>query len=267
MAEIIDPLIFAVCGLLALVLLRYLWLRNERRKLAKMPSAHYAERFDRELDDDEKDKDYSGRVIKRLRARVIEGRVELTWEYHPSFIHRGFVLTGKGRYGDGDWQPLVFEPFEDSGSWNEGFKYGETRSYLFIVKKQYFFFFGLFGEEPTEIVYDQISVPVRKGRYHKEIAEHLRDRKDVMSELAGYKLAEREAKRVMGFIRDEKPPVPIPETQVDKLKKRLHTNTELEDYLEQRTAEINGHPSWSEDRKRQEIKRMHEAKNEMGLED
>lgn len=258
MVSVLDALILGVVSLMALVLLRWFWLSRERRKLGRKPSLHEAERFDPDFEGDEKDRTYSGRIIRRLRSSMAPGRVEIHWELHPEFIHRGFVLTGKSRRDEGEWQPLPIEPWEDNGSLTEGFKYGETRSYLFTIKKKYWFFFGLFGEEPTEIVYDQISFAVRSGRYHKEMTEHMRDRTEFLKQVADYGNAEREVRKVM---RERH----LTDTRVEKLEQRRRAKSELADYLEQRTAEINANTSWSDERKRKEIERVERMVEEMEL--
>jgi len=93
----------AVCvfvGAMVFVLWRWKWLRRERRRFSAFSNG-YSDRFDSEKFQDEDDRLYTGRVISRLRTHLIEGRVEIHWEYRRQFIHRGFVLTAKCRRNDG----------------------------------------------------------------------------------------------------------------------------------------------------------------------
>ena len=265
MDGIIDPLICVLAGLMVLVLLRWLWLRRERRRLTKISSRYDTERFNPDVCDDEDDKTYAGRVIKRLRSRLIEGRVEIHWEYNAPFIHRGFVLTAKSRRNDGDWQPLALEPYQDSGSWIECFNYGESRSYLFTVKKAYRFFFGLFGEQPDEIVYDQISFSVRKGKFLKEKKELIQDRTALLSEVKEYVRAEQDIRKMMNVRPESTASLPKEETMVDRLEKRRKARSELADYIDQKTAEINAHSNWSEERKRREVEHLQQIVEEAQL--
>src|SRR5258708_3291736 len=133
MDEVMNALTGILVGLIVLVIVRWSWLYNERRLLFHFPT-RFDERFDPEHSDDEADRIYQGRIIERLRSHLIEGRVEIHWEFRPEFIHRGFIVTAKSRRNDGDWQTLAMEPFQDSGSWIECFNYGESRSYVFTVK-------------------------------------------------------------------------------------------------------------------------------------
>jgi hypothetical protein len=206
-------------------------------------------------------------VIKRLRSHLIEGRVEVHWEFNPEFIHRGFVLSAKCRRNDGDWQPLAMEPYQDSGSWIECFNYGESRSYLFAVKKSYQFFFGLFGEAADEIVYDQISFSVRKGKYLKEKKELIRDRRELLGEVKEYVRAEQEIRQLVSRRPESTPGINAPQGLIEKLEKRRKAQSELADYLERETAKINADSSWSEERKLREIERLNEMVAEAKLEE
>lgn len=266
MDAVMNALICVLLVLIVLVLWRWRWLRTERRKLTQSSDA-FVERFDPEHYEDERDQTYHGRVIKRLRSRVIEGRVEVHWEYQPEFVHRGFVLTAKCRRNDGDWQPLALEPYQDSGSWIECFNHGESRSYLFTVKKSYRFFFGLLGEAADEIVYDQISFSVRKGKFMKERAESLKDRNNVHEELIKYLKTGEEIRQIMNPRADSKPAISAPETKIDKLEKQRKAEVEIAEYIERETAKINAQPGWSEQRKAEEIRRLNEMVTEAALED
>jgi hypothetical protein len=271
MDEILRVFIFVLCGLFFLVLGRWFWLRGEREQLSLTPSSHEAERFDPNTSEDEYDRTYSARVIKRLRTRLIEGRVEIHWEFHPGFIHRGFVLTAKCRRNDREWSVLALEPYQDSGSWIECFNYGESRSYLFVVKKAYRFFFGLFGEPADEIVYDQISFSVRKGKFLKEKAEVLRDRRNVIREAREYHREEQELREILSPkakpVEAAKASNPIADSKASRLERRLREEAEMEDLIERKTAEINAHPTWTSERKLGEIERLKQRVTEMGLED
>src|SRR5215218_5347785 len=187
-----------VCALVAmcfLVVWRWEWIKSERTRLSRLVPVE-DHRFNRDVSADEDDQTYHGRIIKRLRARVIEGRVEVHWEYNPEFILRGFVLTGQFSRNGSTWQPLPLQPQETSGSWIETFNYSETCTYLFTVKKSYWFFGGLLGEEPDEMVGNQISFAVRKGRYRKEKKEQLRDRADLVVEAERYVRAMRSVRQL-----------------------------------------------------------------------
>jgi hypothetical protein len=150
-------------------------------------------------------------VAGPLRFQVIEGRMKIHWEFDPKFVHRGFMLIAKRRRNEGDWLPLALEAHQDSGSWIECFNYGESRSYLFTVKSTYRFFFGMFDEPADEVVCDQISFSVRKGRYLKEKKELIRDRRELLEELNGYMRAGRELKGTMSVL-SEKSASPPPKT-------------------------------------------------------
>jgi hypothetical protein len=266
MAEFVDPLIGIFSVLLLLVLMRWAWLSSARRKLSRSISAPELERFDPDIHDDEDDKEYSARVIERLRARVVEGRVEIHWKYRAEYVRKGFFLTGKSRQSGGDWRPLEIEPYEDSGSWIEDFNYGESRSYLFTVKKKYWFFFGLFNEEPMEVVCDQISFAVRKGRYLKEKKELIRDRTDLVRAATDYGIAVKEARRAGRLMNAPDEPPAIAETKLERLERVRKSRAEMVDYIEKQTAAINSNPAWSPERKEQEIERLTQMLEEMELE-
>lgn len=265
MDAVVNTLICVLVGSIFFVLWRWSWLRGERRKLIRASPA-YDERFNPHNGSDEDDKTYHGRVIKRLRSQVIEGRVEIHWEYVPGFAHRGFILTAKCRRNAGDWQTLAMEPYQDSGSWIECFNYGESRSYLFTVKKTYRFFFGLFGEPGDEIVYDQISFSVRKGKYLKEKKELIQDRRELLVEVKEYARTEQEIRQMMRAPVASKPSISKPESLIDKLEKRRQEEMEMANYVETETAKINAQ-SWSDERKSQEIQRLNELMAEMKLEE
>ena len=266
MAQFVDPLIGIFSALLLLVLLRWVWLSSARRTLSRNVSAPELERFEQDVHEDEDDREYSARVIERLRARVVEGRVEIHWRYRAEYVRKGFVLTGKSRRNDGDWQPLAFEPYEDSGSWIECFNYGESRSYLFTVKKKYWFFFGLFHEEPMEVVCDQISFSVRKGRYLKEKKELIRDRTDLVRAATDYGVVVKEARRVAKQMNAPDEPPAIAETKLERLERIRKSRADMVDYIEKQTAAINSNPAWSPERKEQEIERLTQMLEEMELE-
>jgi hypothetical protein len=266
MAEIVDFLIWAVSALLVSVLLRWWWLFRERRKLSRLHSAFEAQRFDTVYEEDEDDKCYSGRVIKILRARVIEGRVEVHWLFHPQFIQKGFELSGKCRRNDGSWEPLAFAPFQDSGSWIECFNYGESRSYLFSVAKKYRFFFGLVSEEPREIVYDQISFSVRKGKYLKERRELIRDRRELGLEVREYLKIERELKRSIASA-NAATRQPIEDPLAEEFNSRLTRKTKVADFLEQYITEIRARADWSDERKKRAIEEAELLADEMKFEE
>lgn len=269
MAEVVVPLIdvfiVLISTLIVAVVWRALWLHTERKRLAETPSSHHAERFDPEPQDDEYDKTYSGRVISRMRARQTEGRLEIHWEFHPKYVHRGFVLSGKCRRGDGAWEPLPMEPHEDSSSYIEGFDYGDTRDYIFSVKKKYWFFFGLFGEAPHEILYDQISFTVRKGKFIKERSRLMRDRTELAEEVANYGAAVKKARKAVQQMNAPDPAPRIPETPVERLKQRIKSKRHLADELEKEIAAVNAHPTWSEKRKEEEIEALERAFEEMEM--
>ncbi len=261
-----NTAVCAIVVMMALVVLRWWWLRLEHLKVRSF-SADFEERFNPERFEDEDDRIYSGRVISRLRSHLIEGRVEIHWEYRPEYIHRGYILSAKCRRNDGDWQPLAMEPFQDSGSWIECFNYGETRSYLFTVTKIYWFFFGVFGEQHDQIVYDQISFSVRKGKYLKEKKELIRDRRELLVEVKEYVKAEQEIRQLTSHREHSKAALPEKETTIQRLEKRRVARSELSQYLEEETAKINSRTDWSSERKMEEIQRLHEMLSEIALED
>src|SRR5581483_8433938 len=265
MVSVTDQLL-ALCGvLLALVLWRWLWFTSERKRLIK--SGRFDDdRFER-MNFDEDEQEFSGRVIRRLRSRVVEGRVEISWQFNPEYVHRGFILTGKCRRNDGGWEPLAFEPYEDSGSWHECFNYGESRSYLFTVKKTYRFFFGLFRDDQVEVVYDQISFSVRKGKYLKEKKELMHDRKELLLETKEYakvvaelRLMAREHGEQRGTLRSGDP-------KSAKLRQAFAKQSAMTDALEQLMREIEARADWSPERKQREIEKLQQMAEEAALED
>ena len=265
MVGIIDPLICVLAGLVVLVLWRWIWLKREVRKLSHKNSRYHTERFNAEIYEDEYDKTYAGRVIRRLRCHVLEGRVEIHWEYDPSFIHRGFILTAKCRRNDGDWQTLAMEPHQDSGYWIECMNVGESRSYLFTVKKAYRFFFGLFGEAADEIIYDQISFSARKGKFLKEMREVAQDRTALVNEAYEYGKAEDRVREMMNARLGTDSALPKKKSIVEVLEEKRQTRSNLGDYIDQKTAEINANPDWSEERKRREIEHLQQIVEEAQL--
>ncbi len=255
MVQFLDSVVIVVVGLLALLAWRWLWIRNERRRILEKAPMHEDERFECDADD-EAEQFFFGRIIRRLRARVIGGRVEIKWQYHPEFIHRGFALTGKCRRNDGTWEPLAFEPHYDSGSWNECFNLGESRSYLFTVKKTYRFFFGLFPGDEVDNVFDQISFSVRKGKYLKEVKEIAKDRNDLIAEgTRGLQLKREFFKERTKLYEGERPTRSRIDERVANLTKEVDDDAALDDFLEKRFREINEHPTWSPERKAQEKER------------
>lgn len=259
------PLAFIVVFLMWAVGARLLWIQRERKKLVSNDPEKQAERLDPEFSEDERDKTYTGRVIRKLRVRVIEGRVEINWQFNPEYVHRGFFLTGKNRRNDGAWEPLAFEPHQDSGSWEECFNYGESRSYLFTVKKTYYFFFGILGEQGFDIVYDQISFAVRKGRYLKEKKEVFRDRREVLEEVKAYSKAASELREMFDKSRRVSGSGQGRGRASSEFAERLSKLREIDDAVEQMEAEILAHPTWSEERKREEIERVKDLADEMRL--
>ncbi len=267
-----DEFVFAavtVLGtLLFLVIWRWLWLRGERRKLITTESTFEKLRFDREHSADEDDRMYSGRVIERLRSHLLEGRIEISWQFRKEYIHRGFILTGKVRRNDGSWEPLAFEAYQDSGLWEECFNYGESRSYLFTVKKKYHFFFGIFGDDDTEVVYDQISFSVRKGKYLKEKKELIRDRRELLSEVKEYAKLEAElrgmAKKLNGNSDSPRPQI---NGKMAKLEKRLEQDRAFNELVQEKEAAILANPNLSEERKKEEIEKLRDLAEEIALEE
>lgn len=266
MVQLLDTLIAAVCGFAGLIVLRWLWFRRERRRLLKSRPLHDDMRFE-VVRSDEDDQTFSGRVIRRLRTRVIEGRVEIHWQFHPQFIHKGFVLTGKCRSNQGPWEPLAFEPYQDSGSWIECFNLGESRSYVFTIKKTYRFFFGLVRDDEVEVVYDQISFSVRKGRYLKEKAELMHDRAQLLTEVKQYAQLENDIRAAMRGPREPRVAPPTTRSPVESLESRFNRRSSLSDFVETKRAEILAHPSWSDERKRAEIDKLEELAEEAALEE
>jgi hypothetical protein len=266
MVQIVDVLIGTLGGAIVLILWRWQWLRREKRLILSNRPMHDELRFDT-VRTDEDDQFYSGRVIERLRARVIEGRVEIHWQFRSPYVHKGFVLSAKERRNSEAWEDLPFEPHQDSGSWIECFKHGDSRTFLFTVKKTYRFFFGLFGDDNVDVVYDQISFSLRKGRYLKEKAEHLRDRTAVLTEAKTYLALEGELRGFAGKTR-QKPELPKPEHRaVAKLQERLSHHCSITDYVETKRSEIESHPSWTADRKRIELDRLEQLAEELSLEE
>ncbi len=266
MVWVLDTLICAACALLGLVFLRWLWFRLERKRLVSRGRADDDERFERRYGDED-DQTFSGRVIKRLRSRVIEGRIEIDWQFDRHYIHRGFALTGKCRRNDGNWAPLAFDPYEDSGSWHECFDYGESRSYLFAVKKSYRFFFGLFRDDHVEIVYDQISFSVRKGKALKEKRELIRDRKDLLLETRDYVKLVAELRQMAKHHGHPSAAIQDADPKVARLRQTFSKQSAMADALDRMIDEVNANAAWSAERKAREIERLHQLAEEAALED
>lgn len=266
MQEVLNTVMGVLLSFIGLAIWRWVWFRQERSRLIRNESALDEARFERN-GGDEDDQTYSGRVIKRLRSRLIEGRVEIHWQYNSEYIHRGFVLTGKSRRNDGPWEPLAFEPHEDSGSWIECFNYGESRSYLFTVKKKYHFFFGLFADDDIDIVYDQISFSVRKGKYLKEKKEVMRDRRELLSEVKEYAKLESELRGMARQFQKNRDTISSSDPRVARLEQNFKRHSEMSDFIEKKTEEINAHPTWSAERKAREIERLNQMAEEIALED
>lgn len=267
MVQVIDALIAAACGCLGLVLWRWSWLRAERRRLVREAPLDGDVRFE-DIRADEADQFFSGRVIRRMRTRVVEGRVEIHWQYHPEYIHKGFFLTGKCRRNDGAWEPLAFEPHQDSGAWSECLNLGESRSYLFTVKKVHRFFFGIFPNDEVETVCDQISFSVRKGKYLKEMSEVMRDKTQLANDTFDYTESVKRLRGVMTSGKDEpQPQAPLQEGTVSRLEARLRERAELTEFIERKRAEILGHPTWTRTRKKAEIEKLEQLAEEAALEE
>lgn len=266
MVTVIDALICLVCGLALLVILRWMWFRRERRRLASVGRDDDDERFER-MRGDEDDQAFSGRVVKRLRSRVIDGRIEIDWQFRKEYIHRGFLLTGKCRRNDGGWEPLAFEPYEDSGSWHECFNYGESRTYVFIVKKKYHMFWGLFGSDDVEIAYDQISFSVRKGKALKEKKELIRDRKELLMETRDYVRLVAELRQLARQHGGGHDTLPDGDPKVAKLRQSFGKQSAMSDALDQMIDEVNANPNWTQERKAREIERLRQLAEEAALED
>jgi hypothetical protein len=266
MVQLLDVLIGLLVAFVLFSALRWMWFQDERKRLIENKPANDEERFDR-IGGDEDDQTHSGRVIRKLRSRLIEGRVEIHWQYNEEYIHRGFVLTGKSRRNDGPWEPLAFEPHQDSGSWIECFNYGESRSYLFTVKKRYYFFFGLFANDDIDIVYDQISFSVRKGKYLKEKKEVMRDRRELLGEVKEYAKLESELRGMARQYHKSRESVPTSDPRVSKLEQNFKRHSEMTDFIEKKVEEINAHATWSAERKAREIERLNQMAEEIALED
>ncbi len=265
MVQFVDVLIAIALGSIGLVLLRWFWLRSERRKIIEQSKdfTNYDNdsRFNEPLNEDEYDRTYSGRILKKLRSKLIEGRVEIHWQFYPHYIHRGYVLTAKCRRNDSGWEHLALEGTEDSGSWVECFNYGESRSYVFTVKKTYHCFFGLISNDEVEVLYDQISFSMRKGRYLKERKELIRDRKELLSEVKDYVTLEAELRKMAGG-----PKAPeLPNDPIAKLEGRYKKQRQYADFIEKQEAEIRANPNWTDERKEKEIDRLHEMAEEQML--
>lgn len=267
MDQVAPSFITAAGILIVLIVWRWLWIRGERRKLVSTESAFEKARFDPEVSRDEDDKTYAGRVITRLRAHVVDGRIEINWRFHPDYIHRGFVLTAKERRHGGSWEPLPFEPHQDSGSWEDSFRYGDIATYLFVVKKTYHFFFGLIPGDDIEIVYDQISFSVRKGQFLKERKELIRDRKELLAEVKEYAALETELRRMAAKAGQHEGSNPQIDAKVAKLEKHLAKRRAFDEVVEKKEAEIRAHPSWSDERKNEEIEKLRDMAEQIALED
>ncbi len=170
---------------------------------------------------------------------------------------------------DRSWEPLAFEPHQDSGSWIECFNYGESRSYLFTIRKTYRFFFGLLADDEVEVVYDQISFSLRKGKFLKEKAELLRDRTQVMREAKEYTILEAEIRAMVSGGSTRKPAITSGRESdvVSKLQDRFARKSALADFVETKREEIQANRAWSDERKRVELERLEQLAEEASLED
>lgn len=260
-----NVVIGVLLALMVFVIWRWKWLRSQRREILERHSLD-DHRFDAGYGGDEDDRLYCGRVIERLRSHLIEGRVEIHWEYRRRFIHRGFILEAKCRRNDGEWQSLAMEPYQDSGSWIECFNFGESRSYVFTVRKDYYFFFGLLGETPVQVIYDQISFSVRKGKFLKEMKELARDKKELYTEMAECSRAEQDFRRELGH-RSSSRALPSTNAQLGRLDKRRMEEVAMADYIEAESEKINARRDWSSERKAREIQRLNELASESALEE
>jgi len=264
MVQFVDALGGLAAVLSTLIVWRWLWFRAERRRIARdRGDGDDDPRFSGSPNEDGHDQAYSGRVVRRLRARLTDGRAEVHWQFRPECVHRGFVLTAKCRRNGGGWEPLALEGCEDSGTWVECFNYGESRSYVFVVKKVYRFFFGLVANDEVEVLYDQISFSMRNGRYLKEKRELIRDRKELLQEVKDYALLESELRRMAGSSQ----PSWLPDGPAARLEARARRLRECEDFVERQVEEIRAHPTWTPQRKEQEIQRIREIADEQMLEE
>jgi hypothetical protein len=207
-----------------------------------------------------------GRVIRRLEYKIEGDRVEVRWEFKQKYIHRGFFLTAQCSVNGGYWHMLPLAPHEDSGCWIESINYGESRNYLFTVKKYYKFFFGLIEEQPEVIVCDQISFAVRYGKEIKEEKEFYRDKREILSERHEHAKLERDFRKLTA---PEPKPAPVAPPQkvsgMDAIKKRRQRRIELSNYFEKEKQNITLNSKWSVERKRKEIEQLKRDIEEMEM--
>jgi len=275
MLQVLNVLI-GVCSLvLVFFILRWIWFRCERAKLIasnreileRSDAERFPERGDFVYEEPENDRRYHGRVITSLRAQVKNGQVHIHWKFGPEFIHRGFVLTGQSRQTGGEWEPLAFESFEDSGEWHEALEYGESKSYFFTVKKMYHFAFGLLPNDEMPVLYDQLSFVVRNGRALKERRELMTDRRVLLEETKEYLQLVNELRGMSPSRRGGNNRERLSDPGLAALEDRMSRERMKRDFVERETAKINAHATWSDERKAEEIQRLNDLLGQLSLEE
>lgn len=229
-----EPIDFIAFGLLGAALLigvaiylRWRWIQQEKRKIVEQSLPHA-------WTDDEYDQTHHGRVIKTIRCRVIEGRVEFRWEFSREYIHRGFELIGWMRKdGENAWNEFVRA--ENTHDWHESMNHGDNRTYAFKVRKVYRFFFGLVAGDEQEVVYDNFSLSVRKGRYLKEKLEVMKDQNALIEETHKFTQGLNRLRKESGLSQKQEPKKISP---VEDLKARREQDDEFQSYYREEAEKI-----------------------------